>query len=171
VNDDALLARAAANGDVAAFTRLVRRHESSLRNFLSRLCGGAGADDLAQEVFMRAWRLARSYRGEGEYRAWLFRIAWRVYLTSRARVRPTLPFDPDAHGGAFAPDPAVRIDVDRALARLGPRERAASILCFGEGLSHSEAASSLRLPLGTLKSILARARQELIDYLKAEEHE
>jgi RNA polymerase sigma-70 factor (ECF subfamily) len=57
------------------------------------------------------------------------------------------------------------LDIDRALASLSPDERAAALLCFGEGYSHSEAARILELPLGTLKSIVARARTKLALYL------
>jgi DNA-directed RNA polymerase specialized sigma24 family protein len=56
--------------------------------------------------------------------------------------------------------------LDRALAALGPRERAAALIVFGEGHSHSEAATMLRLPLGTLKSLVARARAALIPLLE-----
>ena len=59
------------------------------------------------------------------------------------------------------PSPHVRIDIDRALASLPERERAAALLCLGEGWSHSEAAQILGLPLGTLKSLVARARTKL----------
>lgn len=163
--DDDSLSRDAAAGDVAAFTALVGRYEMGVRNFLDRLCGGGG-DDLAQEVFIRAWRSASSYSGTGAYRAWLYRIAWRVYLTSRSRPRDSEEYDTDRHGGSFTPSPALSIDLQRAFARLAPRERAAAILCFGEGCSHQEAAVALEMPLGTLKSIVARARQELISYLE-----
>jgi RNA polymerase sigma-70 factor (ECF subfamily) len=169
VVDDDALARAAAAGDAKAFTRLVEKYEKSVRNLLDRLCGGAGGDDLAQEAFIRAWRSAASYRGDGTYRAWLFRIAWRVFLTSRSGRAKSEEYDPQIHGGSFVPAPGLAMDLQRALARLAPRERAAAILCFGEGCSHQEAAIALEMPLGTLKSIVARARNELVAYLEAEE--
>ena len=59
--------------------------------------------------------------------------------------------------------------MDRALAALGPRERAAALLVFGEGHSHAEAARALGVPLGTLKSIVARARSALIPVLEGTE--
>jgi len=163
MDQDRELARRAAAGDAAAFTALVRSHEGAVRRFLSRLTRGEGADDLAQEVFLKAWRTAGSYRGEGAYRGWLMQIAWTAFLTShrakgRRQARDQASFEED--GGA-AHDPDARIDLERALASLGDRERAAALLCFGEGCSHSEAAEIMRLPLGTLKSILARARAAL----------
>ncbi len=56
--------------------------------------------------------------------------------------------------------------LERALAALGPRERAAALIVFGEGHSHSEAAAILGLPLGTLKSLVSRARAALIPLLE-----
>ena len=151
------LARQAATGDVAAFTALVRVHERRVRGFLRRLCGEAHADDVAQMTFLKAWRAAASYRGEGSYEGWLLRIAWTQFLSDRRRQSPALPPEPTAASAA----PEARIDIDRALAALPARERAAALLCLGEGWSHGEAATILGLPLGTLKSLVARARSRL----------
>jgi RNA polymerase sigma-70 factor (ECF subfamily) len=165
--DEQLAARAAA-GEVAPYTELVRRHERRVRAFLTRLTGGNGAEDLSQETFLKAWRMASSYRGEGSYEGWLLRIAWRLFLSSRRKIReePVETYDTaDTRGGG---DDA-RIDLERALARLPERERAAALLCLGEGYSHSAAASILELPLGTLKSVVARARTALAAALEGHE--
>jgi len=166
MDQDLALARRAAAGDAAAFTALVRAHEAAVRRFLRRLAGDS-ADDLAQEAFLKAWRRAGDFRGEGRYRAWLMRIAWSQFLAAhRAGGRR------DAREAATAPDaesrrdPDAAIDLQRALAGLGERERAAALLCFGEGCSHSEAAEILGLPLGTLKSVVARARAALVHKLE-----
>lgn len=130
-----------------------------MRGFLRRLAGH-DADDLAQETFLKAWRARGSWRGEGSYEGWLLRIAWRLFLSSR-RVRREeatggLGERVAAHGG-----PADRMAVERAFARLPERERAAALLCFAEGYSHGEAAAIMAVPLGTLKSLVARARAAL----------
>jgi RNA polymerase sigma factor (sigma-70 family) len=144
---------------------LVRRHERRVRAFLARVTRGEGADDLAQETFLKAWRMAPAYRGEGSYEGWLLRIAWRQFLSSRRKRTEEAAEIPDmadlrAEGGD------VRLDVERALDRLGPRERAAAMLCLGEGYSHGQAAEILGLPLGTLKSIVARAKGTLVKHLE-----
>ena len=165
LNDGEWAAQAAA-GDVAAFTNLVRRHERRVRSFLGRLTRGEGAEDLAQETFLKAWRTASSWRGEGSYEGWLLRIAWRQFLSSRRGRREA---GAEAAGPAPAADANLRIDLDRALASLPARERAAALLCYGEGCSHAEAAAILDLPLGTLKSIVLRARTFLVRKLEGHE--
>ena len=98
------------------------------------------------------------------------RIAWTAFLGARrahgrqaARDHASFEQRPEAR-----PDPDIRIDLGRALAALGARERAAALLCYGEGCSHAEAAEIMGLPLGTLKSIVARARTALAASLEAE---
>lgn len=165
MDDDARLARATATGDAAAFSQLVRRHEGAVRRFLMRLSGHA-ADDLAQEVFIQAWRLGSSWRETGTYKSWLMGIAWARFLTARRGDQRRLAREGSWEDSHARVDPTVRIDVQNALGELEERERAAAILCFGEGCSHGEAAAIMGLPLGTLKSVVARARTKLAQRLE-----
>lgn len=163
MTDDTLAIQRAAAGDAAAFDQLVRRHQSQLRAFLLRLTGGrhALADDLAQETFLQAWRRIGDYRGDGAFAGWLLRIAWsRTLMQARGRKFETLE---DKDLGAIDPRPAqdARLDLERAMARLAPVERAALTLCFAFGYAHGEAAAILNLPLGTLKSHVLRGREKL----------
>ncbi len=166
--DEADLVRRAAAEDFVAFAALVRRHEPRLRQFARRLAGDEG-DDIAQDTFVAAWRSLGQWRGDGSFAGWLRRIATRRFLDRQRRGGPNhvAELDPEA----AAPDPGTerRIAVDRALASLPVRERAAALLVFAEGHSHSEAAAALDLPLGTLKSIIARARAALIPLLEGAE--
>jgi len=168
MSDERELAAKAAAGDVAAFTALVRSHEGAVRRFLARLTRGAGGDDIAQDVFLRAWRSAAVFRGEGSYRGWLLRIAWTEFLSSRRAESRRTSRDQAAFELERVPqrDADQALDLVRALRELGERERAAALLCFGEGCSHGEAAEIMGLPLGTLKSILARARTALASRLE-----
>ena len=151
------MAQQAAAGDAAAFSALVRAHERRVRGFLRRLCGEVLAEDLAQACFLKAWRSAASYRGDGSYEGWLLRIAWTIFLSDRRRQRVVETVSEESGPAS----PLVRIDIDRALARLPERERAAAVLCLGEGWSHGEAAQILGVPLGTLKSLVARGKAKL----------
>lgn len=168
--DESGLARRAAAGDAAAFAALVRLHEAKVRRFLTRLTRGEGADDIAQEVFIKAWRMRGAWREEGSYGGWLMRIAWTSFLTARRTQtrRQERDFQVwEASGGQDEVGPDAAIDIGRALAGLDERERAAAMLCFAEGYSHSEAAGIMDLPLGTFKSIVARARSQLVASLEA----
>jgi RNA polymerase sigma factor (sigma-70 family) len=157
--------RRAAGGDLAAFGVLVRSHEAALRRFTDRLAGDEG-DDIAQDALLAAWRALGQWRGDGSLAGWLRRIATRRFLDRQRRSGPRTfaELDPAAPAPDSAPDR--RIAVDRALASRPPRERAAALLVFAEGHSHVEAAAILGLPLGTLKSIIARARTALIPLLE-----
>lgn len=139
------------------------RHEARLRAFIGRLAGPAIGDELAQEAFLRAWTHARDYRGEGRYASWLTGIGWRLFLDHHKREarRQRLTLAAPEASEHDTRDPGARLDLERLLAQLDPRECAALILCDGHGWSHSEAADILAIPLGTLKSLVARAKAKL----------
>ncbi|HTQ12607.1 MAG TPA: sigma-70 family RNA polymerase sigma factor [Rhizomicrobium sp.] len=157
------LARLAAAGDAAAFAVLVRRHQSWLRGFLRRLARGdrALADDLAQETFLEAWRKAAQFEARGSFAGWLTRIAFSRYLME-ARRRRLEPLDAPEESEAPQPaDPDLRLDLERAMARLSLAERAALTVCAALGHSHEEGAEILGMKLGTLKSHILRGRDKL----------
>jgi RNA polymerase sigma-70 factor (ECF subfamily) len=153
-DEDLALSRRAAGGDSAAFAMLVEKYEAALRGFLARMVGPDLADDIAQEAFFKAWRAAGQYDGRARYSTWLTRIAWRCRLDELRRSRAAEPpADPHVDGGE-------RAEVNDMLRRLGTSERAALILCEGQGWTHAEAAALLGVPLGTLKSTVARAKEK-----------
>ena len=127
--------------------------------------GDCNADDLAQETFLDAWRSAGAWGGTGSYRSWLFGIAWRRFLAARRAAGRQAARDHAAwemeSGAGAAGGAEGSIDIARALASLPERERAAALLCYGEGCTHVEAAEAMGVPLGTLKSLAARARTAL----------
>jgi RNA polymerase sigma factor (sigma-70 family) len=131
------------------------------------LAGDAG-DDLAQETFLAAWRAAGSWRGDSGYFTWLARIGWRQFLSHQRRAKMTEPLCVTAEIAA-QPENERRAAIDQALERLPERERMAALLCFAEGHSHNEAAMIIGVPLGTLKSVLARARLRLVKCLENEQ--
>ncbi len=143
-------------------------HEPKLRAMLRRLAGDH-ADDLAQEAFLAAWRSAASWKGEGSYFAWLARIAWRQFLSHKRSEKSTETLV-EAEMLSAEPCAARRSAIDQAMRRLPERERMAALLCFAEGYSHSEAAVIMEVPMGTLKSLVARARSGLVQCLE-DEHE
>ncbi|MDE2182968.1 MAG: RNA polymerase sigma factor [Alphaproteobacteria bacterium] len=171
MQDGESLALLAAEGDTAAFGALVRLHQSKLRGFLLRMTKGNGAlaDDLAQETFLEAFRKIEQY-GTGTFFGWLCAIAYSRYLMEARKRKleslegaPDLAEDaPEAHTAS-----AARIDLERAMARLAPQQRAALTLCYALGFSNEEAAAAMKIPLGTLKSHVNRGRGQLAGLLAA----
>ncbi|HEX4182421.1 MAG TPA: RNA polymerase sigma factor [Caulobacteraceae bacterium] len=166
-HDVELAARTAA-GERAAFGELVRRHSSAIRGLLRRL--GADptlADDLAQDAFLAAFEQIAEFRAEGTFQAWVKRIAARLYVR---RWRRDKHVDLTAETPEPEPSPgqaeaAVRIDLDAALCTLSEAERLCVSLCYGGGLSHTEAADALNAPLGTVKSHVRRGLDKLRERL------
>jgi RNA polymerase sigma-70 factor (ECF subfamily) len=151
-NDDLSLCRQAASGNRHAFDKLVEKHAGPLRSFLTHLAGASAAEDIAQDAFLKAWKACGQYDGRARFSTWLTKIAWRCWLDQKRRQR-----DVELHEGR--PDEGHSgFDVRDMLARLSISERAALILCDGHGWSHPEAAELLGIPLGTLKSTVARAK-------------
>ena len=132
---------------------LVEKHERPLRGFLSRTFGHEVADDIAQDAFLKAWRAAGQYDGRARYSTWLTRIAWRCRMDALRKQRAAEPEQPVA--GATD---GLSAEVDDMLARLSETERASLVLCEGHGWTHVEASELLGMPLGTLKSTVARAK-------------
>lgn len=166
--DDATLNALAASGDRAAFAVLVARHEARLRGFLRRVAGATDADDLAQDTFVRAWERAAQFGGEASYPAWLMRIGWHLFLDEQRRSasRDRRHAAAMEYVGVCTPHEGnARLDLSAALARLDPPARAAIVLCDGQGWTHGEAAELLDLPLGTVKSLIARGKAKLRDHL------
>jgi RNA polymerase sigma-70 factor (ECF subfamily) len=175
-SDTDLIARVLASDDRHAFGELVRQHQSAVRGFLRRLTGGdhALADDLAQETFVAGYRNLRKFRGGSAFSTWLLGIAYNRFRDTRRRHNETVEWTdtitsaPEIETRAPPASVAVdlQLDLAAALARLSPDERSAIHLCYAEGLTHEEAAGVLGCPLGTVKTHLLRAKENLRAHLK-----
>jgi RNA polymerase sigma-70 factor (ECF subfamily) len=158
---DEELVAAVRDGSERAFNVLVDRHQQSVRTFL-RGMSWDDADDIAQETFLAVWTHARSFRG-GHVRAWLFSIAWRKAKGAQRSWLRRRRRDSDYHDSASSPVREIgtedRLAVRQALATLPLAQRAALVLSLGCGLTHPETAEALGLPLGTVKSHIARGRE------------
>jgi RNA polymerase sigma-70 factor, ECF subfamily len=164
MDDGTLVERAVATRDVAAFSALARLHQSKVRGLLLRLTRGdhAAADDLAQETFLEAWRAIGNFRGESAFATWLYRIAYSRFLMQARKRKPDEQLgDWDAGMASGESGSHARIDLERAMAKLTAAESAALTLSFALGLSNSEAAEAMDIPLGTLKSHVLRGREKL----------
>ena len=178
ITDDQLLIERCRSGHPEAFGDLVSKYQRRLVRTLGTLLGnGHDALDVAQEAFLKAFLNLDSFRGDAAFYSWLFRIAWNGAATLRRkqRVRASVSLDairemsgvePDDISPTSDPTRALQITEDQQLLRqslneLGEDYRTALILKEIEGLSYEEIASLTDCPIGTVRSRIHRARQEL----------
>ncbi|NLU79256.1 sigma-70 family RNA polymerase sigma factor [Micromonospora sp. HNM0581] len=159
-------ALAAGRGDRDAASAFVRATQSSVWRFVAALTSSAEADDLAQETYLRALRSLPSFAGRSSARTWLFGIARRVAVDqvrmamSRPRTVPIL----ESHD---AVDPRRsgfdrQVALEQLIAALPADRREAFVATQLLGLSYAEAAEVCGCPVGTIRSRVARAREELV---------
>ena len=164
------LAWVAARGDRAALTRLIRATQGDVWRLCAHLVDAAAADDLAQETYLRAVSALRGFRGDAPVLSWLLTIARRVCATEiRSRQR-----DRELAAGLAASAPAAQPEcgqlgeVVALLSALGPDRRAAFVLTQVLGCSYAETAEICGVPVGTIRSRVARARADFDKILAAD---
>ena len=159
----------ACNGDESAFAELVRRRHAQIRTLFRRLSGNpALADDLAQECFLQAWRQLGQLKSVGAFGGWLRQIAlngWLQHLRGRQRMRNQQPTSVDQDSCTHAA--AEHIDLVAALSVLEPLPRTCVVMFYHEGMTHEQISRSMGLPLGTVKSHIARSTARLRELLAA----
>ncbi|MCA9114794.1 MAG: sigma-70 family RNA polymerase sigma factor [Planctomycetaceae bacterium] len=182
-NDETLIAECL-DGRAEAFGQLVVRHQDRLYHSLVRMLGCPDdARDVAQDAFVLAFQKLSTFRGQSRFYSWLFRIAMNVAISERRRprhrvrsldaiheqagVQPT-----DSHPSS-APSHSVELAeqqelVQKALARLSDEFRTVLVLKEMEDLKYEEIAEIMECPVGTVRSRIHRARQELREILAAE---
>jgi RNA polymerase sigma-70 factor, ECF subfamily len=168
-------------GDDAGFEQIVRHYSALLFSLASRLVGPSEAEDVVQETFLRAYRGLESFRGESSLKTWLYAIALnrararhgtlsriRALFSSGARQGSDDLRDPldDAADPAASPEEnsllrEQRVRLRAAIRRLPDDFRTAVVLRDLEGLSYSEIADVLSVPIGTVRSRIARGRSLL----------
>ncbi|MGO9243152.1 MAG: RNA polymerase sigma factor [Verrucomicrobiia bacterium] len=162
--------RRSREGDLAAFEELVRRYQQMIHALTFRMTGSpSDAEDLAQEVFIRAFRKLDSFRGDSRFSTWLYRIGintclnWKKSQQRRAQLH---------HDWAQQPQETVDCNnelaarVQEALLALPPKQRAAVILTTYEGMNHAEAARALGCSETTVSWRIFMARKQLKKWLQ-----
>jgi len=151
----------AAGGDGGAFERLYRRHVARVHSLARRMMGGEAAEDVTQDVFVRAWAKLGTFRGDAAFGTWLHRLAVNVILTRRSargieRGRYELGDAIDAVPTA-APEPHAAVDFEEGISRLPDGARQVFVLHDVAGYKHDEIAAMLGIVAGTSKSPLHQA--------------
>lgn len=159
-------------GDVSAFERLYGEHVDRVYALCLRMSGdAASAEELTQDVFVRAWERLRGFRGESAFDTWLHRLAVNVSLEARRSQgrRAARFFVTDDLSGfdaaAVEEAPGERLDLERAIARLPDGARSVFVLHDVEGYRHEEIAALTGRAVGTCKAHLHRARKLLREAL------
>jgi len=170
-DSDAVDATLAASGDAHAFERLYRGHLARISSLARRMLGDDDADDVIQDVFVRAWQKLGTFRGESAFGTWLHRLAINVILGRREilGVRRQRHLDGDAvleTVPSRRTTPEMSLDFETAIARLPEGAREVFVLHDVEGYRHEEIGQMLGLATGTSKSQLHRARMALRQHLE-----
>jgi RNA polymerase sigma-70 factor, ECF subfamily len=162
---------AARGGDRVALAAVIRRTQAEVWRLCRHLVDPAEADDVTQEVYLRAWRALPGWRADAGARTWLLAIARRTCVDSvrqrQRRRRLQALTGPASRPEPLAPDPTGEVDLAELLAGLDPDQRAAFTLTQVLGLSYAEAARVCGCPVGTIRSRVARARGALMAELAA----
>ena len=174
---DEILIERTLNGELGAFEELVGRHRGVVFRVAARIVGPDDAEDVSQDTFLRAFHRLEQYRGTAAFRTWLLQIAQNTALNALAwsRRRPTQPADesPDMPDPDPVRQPAMELErrerqhrLEQKLGVLRADYRSLLVLRDLEGLSYTEIAEVLEMPLGSVKGRLHRARGELIELLR-----
>lgn len=164
-------------GEREAFEQLFRRYTPPLVGFLARMVPDRGrAEELAQEAFVRVYNARERYEPTARFSTWLFGIAHNLALNELDRAYRSREWPLDAVHEVYtdgATDAEAELDarrtaehLERALAALPDRQRAALALRAEHGLAYEEIAEALDTTLGSVKSLIHRARERLIAELK-----
>ncbi len=167
------LALAAGGGDRTALAAFVRASQAEVWRLCAHLVDRESADDLTQEVYLRAVPALERFRGDSSARTWLLTIARRTCADAvRRRIRQrrlthrvtslaheeSSPHDEPGSNGN---------ELDDLVAALSPDRRAAFVMTQLLGLSYAEAAEVVDVPIGTIRSRVARAREDLLALLQS----
>lgn len=160
---------AARDGDRAALSAFVRGSQGEVWRFVAYRVGPDDADDVTQDVYVRAWRAAAAFRHDATARTWLLAIARRACVDwlrrrgrrSRLSERLAATPIPDAN-----PDPAEANATESLVSGLSADRRDAFVLTQLLGCSYGDAAAVCDVPVGTIRSRVARARADLVDQLR-----
>ena len=182
-DEDAELMQRVASGDRAAFGALFDRHQASVCRFARRFVGDGGrAEELAQDIFVKLYRSAKSYRPSAKFKTFLFRVATNHCLNEVRRGEYRMPHRSEdqsetesAELTAVTPDQALHgkeleAAVQAALQGMSERERAAFTMCRFEGMAYREIAEALSASEAAVKSLIHRATLSVakrIDELQA----
>ena len=161
----------AAGGNPQAFERLYRSHHGRVYSLALRMAGVEWAEDLTQEVFIRAWTKLGTFRGDASFGTWLHRLAVNLILSRRETLAKRRQRHVPGDGAldrlpARGRRPGVALDLEAAIQRLPEGAKQVFVLYDVEGFPHGEIAKLMKISPGTSKSQLHRARMMMREFLR-----
>lgn len=160
------LALLAGQGDRPALGEFIRLTQPDVWRFVAHLAGTEAADDLTQDTYLRAMDSLPSFEGRSAARSWLLTIARRVVADAVRRdlARPQTPYSPDwlADHAESGPDAMVLVEAAHVFQTLGAERREAFVLTQLLGFTYEQAAEVCGVRIGTIRSRVARAREQLV---------
>ncbi len=166
---DDMLMKDIQSGNQQAFQYLVNQNLASLHGFAQRMLGNrSDAEDVVQEVFLRAWNKAHTWKADkAKLSTWLHRIAHNLCVDLQRRTKiQTVTLEQDIEQDTEHTTDSLRREetakiVEQALQQLPDRQRSAIVLCYYQGMSNHDAAQVLNISITALESLLARGRRSL----------
>lgn len=169
-----IIARAR-RGDADAFEQLVVAYRDQVFRLALRMCGNeADADEVAQEAFLSAWKALPNFRGDSRFSTWLYQLTSHAVIDLMRREKRQIAAEDITEVSAPDPGPSPQQQAERsetrqavrdAMGQLSPEYRQIVVLRFLQELSYEEIGVVLKLPPGTVKSRLNRAKSQLKDIL------
>jgi len=162
----------ARDGDRVALGAAIRLSQAEVWRVAAHLVGSGEADDVTQDVYVRVWRALPGFRAESSGRTWLLSITRRACVDAVRRQSRWRKLTARLHAESVT-GVSTRAGVDEAhgledlVGRLAPAQREAFVLTQIAGCSYAEAAETCGVEIGTIRSRVARARQELVELVRA----
>ena len=171
-SDMRLIALVLLNDDHKAFGKLVGKYQSDVRGLFVKLTNSdkALADDLSQDVFIRAYKYLKSFKATASFSTWLYRIAYNVFIDYTKSLKKADDINNHDFISENEEDVGSEIDIQNALKILKENEKVAILLHYDKGYSHNEIAKIMNIPLGTVKTNIIRAKEKLKKYYNYEQN-
>lgn len=173
-DQEKIIARAR-RGDADAFEQLVVAYREQVFRLALRMCGSeADADEVGQEAFLSAWKALPNFRGESQFSTWLYQLTTHAAIDLMRREKRQIAAADITEVSAADPAPSPQQQAEQseqreivrdAILQLAPEQREVVVLRFMEELSYEEIGAVLKLPSGTVKSRLNRAKAQLKEIL------
>ena len=169
--ENMLISKVILYNDHRAFEKLITIHQNGIKNLLMKLLdfNGSDVDDLYQESCTKIYRNIKQFKGKSRFSTWVYRITYNTFLNAHERkmrfkeIKEEFPKMKSVRTDSMHD---MKIDVERMISILRPEEKAAIQLSYILGFSHKDIAHIMDCPVGTVKSLIKRGKDKLVNNFK-----